>query len=64
MNALDNLRLPVKLAIPAVLLIAVSIDMVVLARSSLGTLDRNTQEIVEVSAERAIRIQQLAFAVD
>ncbi|AWN39224.1 methyl-accepting chemotaxis protein [Methylobacterium radiodurans] len=64
MRYLNNLRLTVKLAIPAAILIAVAVGMVLLARGSLGTLDQNTHDIVEVSAARTIKIQQLAFAVD
>lgn len=64
MRFLNNLRLTLKLAIPAVVLIAVSVGMVLLARASLSTLDQNTHDIVEVSAARTIRIQQLAFALD
>ena len=64
MRFLNDLKLAVKLAIPAIILIAVSAGMVLLARSSLGTLNQNTKDIVEFSVARTTRIQQLAFAVD
>ncbi|MFB0490588.1 methyl-accepting chemotaxis protein [Methylobacterium sp. OAE515] len=64
MNTLKNLKLISKLAIPVTILIAVSLGMVLLARSNLNTLDAITRDTVEVSAGRVIRVQQLAFAVD
>ncbi|MCJ2138030.1 methyl-accepting chemotaxis protein [Methylobacterium sp. J-026] len=64
MKLLDNLKLLAKLAIPSVLLIVVSVGMILLARSSLSTLDANTQHIVDYSAQRAILALQLAVAVD
>ena len=64
MNTLKNLKLIGKLAIPVAILIAVSLGMVLLARSNLNTLDAITRDTVEVSAGRVIRVQQLAFAID
>ena len=64
MNTLKNLKLISKLAIPVAILIAVSLGMVLLARSNLNTLDAITRDTVEVSAGRVIRVQQLAFAID
>ncbi|URD37635.1 methyl-accepting chemotaxis protein [Methylobacterium tardum] len=63
MNTLKNLKLISKLAIPVTILIAVSLGMVLLARSNLNTLDAITRDTVEVSAGRVIRVQQLAFAI-
>ena len=64
MNTLKNLKLISKLAIPVAILIAVSLGMVLLARSNLSTLDAITRDTVEVGAGRVIRVQQLAFAID
>ena len=64
MNTLKNLKLIGKLAIPVAILIAVSVGMVLLARSNLSMLDAITRDTVEVSAGRVIRVQQLAFAID
>ncbi|GJE11116.1 MULTISPECIES: methyl-accepting chemotaxis protein [Methylobacterium] len=64
MNLLKNLKLLGKLAIPVAILIGVALSMVLLARAKLNTLDQNTHDIVEINAARAIRVQQLAFAVD
>ena len=64
MNLLRNLTLLSKLAIPVAILIGVALSMILLARAKLNTLDQNTHDIVEINAARAIRVQQLAFAVD
>ena len=64
MKALNNLRLLAKLTIPALLLVAVSTGLILLARSSLSTLDQNTKQIVDASAARAILALQIAFQVD
>ena len=64
MKFLDNLKLLVKLAIPSAVLVAVSIWMIVLARGSLDSLDTNTQQIVDHTAQRAVLALQLAVAVD
>ncbi|WP_408903045.1 methyl-accepting chemotaxis protein [Methylobacterium radiotolerans] len=64
MKFLDNLRLLAKLAIPSLVLVAVSAGMILLARGSLTRLDANTQEIVDRSAQRAILSLQLAVAID
>ena len=61
MRALNNLKLLVKLAIPALLLVVVSTGLILLARSSLSTLDQNTKQIVDASAARAILALQIAF---
>ncbi|HEV2559829.1 MAG TPA: methyl-accepting chemotaxis protein [Microvirga sp.] len=52
MRVFNNLKLVTKLAIPVLLVIAVAVGMVALARSGLGTLADNTQEIVTVHATR------------
>ncbi|TGD95850.1 methyl-accepting chemotaxis protein [Methylobacterium nonmethylotrophicum] len=59
-----NLRLLVKLAVPAVLVALVAAGIVVLARDRLALLATNTQQIVDVTATRAIVAQQMALAVD
>ena len=64
MKLLQNLKLLTKLAIPSTALIAVSIGMVTLARSSLNNLDANTKYIVDFTAQRAVFAMQLAVAVD
>ncbi|AWN37706.1 methyl-accepting chemotaxis protein [Methylobacterium radiodurans] len=64
MNLFNNLRLPVKLALPVALLIAVSVAMILLARANLDSLDQNTRDIVDFNVARVVKIQQLAFAVN
>ncbi|GJE38841.1 methyl-accepting chemotaxis protein [Methylobacterium persicinum] len=64
MKALGNLKVAVKLAIPAAVLMAVCAGMILLARGSLATLDANTQQIVDFSAQRAVLVLKLAVAVD
>ncbi|MGX7707907.1 methyl-accepting chemotaxis protein [Methylobacterium sp. Gmos1] len=64
MRVFNNLNLLAKLAIPAVLLVVVSAGLVVLARASLATLERNTQRIVDVSAARLVTALDLGAAID
>ncbi|MGH1592403.1 methyl-accepting chemotaxis protein (plasmid) [Methylobacterium phyllosphaerae] len=64
MTLLGNLKILAKLAIPAVVLVAVSAGMILLARSSLSNLDTNTQQIVDYSARRAVLALRLTVAVD
>lgn len=64
MKTINNLSLLGKLAIPACLLMFVSVGIVFLARSSIGDLEQNTQQIVEVNATRAVTALQIALAVD
>lgn len=64
MKLLRNLKLLAKLAIPAVVLVAVSTGMILLARGSLSNLRDNTQYIVDYTAHRAVLALQLAVAVD
>jgi methyl-accepting chemotaxis protein len=63
-KTINNLKLLGKLAIPACLLMFVSAGIVLLARSSIGNLEQNTQQIVEINAARAITALQMALAVD
>ncbi|CAO4136642.1 methyl-accepting chemotaxis protein [Methylorubrum extorquens] len=64
MNIINNLKLLGKLAIPACLLMLVSSGIVLLARSSIDSLEQNTQQLVDVNATRAITALQMALAVD
>jgi methyl-accepting chemotaxis protein len=64
MKTINNLKLLGKLAIPACLLMFVSAGIVLLARSSIGNLEQNTQRVVEVNATRAVTALQMALAVD
>lgn len=64
MRALNNLKLLTKIAIPTVLLVAVTIGLVLLARSGLETLANDTHKIVTVQAARRATALQLANAVD
>lgn len=64
MNALADLKLLAKLAIPSLILVVVSAGMIFLARGSLTRLDENTQQIVDYSAQRAVLSLELALAVD
>src|SRR3954451_2420850 len=52
MRALNNLKLITKLAVPVALFIAVTIGLIVFAKSSLDTLADATQQIVDVQAAR------------
>ncbi|HEY8564596.1 MAG TPA: methyl-accepting chemotaxis protein [Beijerinckiaceae bacterium] len=52
MRFLDNLKLITKLAIPAAVVILVTVGVIVLAKSGLDTLAADTQRIVEVHATR------------
>jgi methyl-accepting chemotaxis protein len=52
MRALNNLKLITKLAIPVALFIAVTIGLIVFAKSSLDTLASETQQIVDIHAAR------------
>ncbi|WP_455965501.1 methyl-accepting chemotaxis protein [Methylorubrum aminovorans] len=64
MKRFNNLKLIAKLAIPAFILVAVASGLVLLAKSSLGTLEHTTQQIVDVSTARVIQIMRIAIAVD
>jgi hypothetical protein len=52
MRVLNNLKLITKLAVPVALFIAVTIGLIVFAKSSLDTLARETQLIVDTHAAR------------
>ncbi|MBF9235667.1 methyl-accepting chemotaxis protein [Microvirga alba] len=64
MRLLNNLRLVTKLAIPVVIFIAVTIGIIVLARSGLNTLTQNTEKLVEVDAARVTSIRSISAAVN
>ena len=64
MKFLNNLRLLTKLAIPAFIIVGVSAGLVLLAKSSLGTLAHTTQQVVDVNTARVIKIMQIGIAVD
>jgi methyl-accepting chemotaxis protein len=64
MKSLNNLNLMKKLMIPLSLIIAVSVAIVCLARSSLTDLAQDMQELVDVRATRAIEVLQLAVSLD
>ena len=64
MRAFNNLPLLAKLAIPALILVAVAAGLVWMANASLATLEHTTQEIIDVKATRAITALQVSVAVD
>jgi methyl-accepting chemotaxis protein len=64
MSLFRNLRIIVKLAIPALILALVAGSVVFIARANLNTLEENTREIVDVQAMRAITALRLETAVD
>ncbi|SPK01969.1 putative methyl-accepting chemotaxis protein [Methylorubrum extorquens DM4] len=64
MKQFNNLKLLSKLAIPALILVAVAGGLVLMANSSMGTLSSTAQKIVDVNTARVIDIMQIAIAVD
>ncbi|WP_210031369.1 methyl-accepting chemotaxis protein [Methylobacterium sp. PvR107] len=64
MSLFRNLRIIVKLAIPALILALVAGSVVVIARANLDALEENTRAIVDVQAMRAIIALRLETAVD
>jgi methyl-accepting chemotaxis protein len=52
MRILDNLKVLSKLAIPVALLVAVTVGLIFMASTGLGTLAKGTQQIVDVDAAR------------
>lgn len=64
MKRFNNLKLLAKLAIPAFMLVAVAVGLVILAKSSLGTLEHTAQQIVDVNTARVIEIMRIAIEVD
>ena len=61
---LNNLRLLGKLAIPAAVMVIVSVGIILLARDRMATLSENTQSIVDVRAARAVLALQMNLALD
>lgn len=59
-----NLKIIVKLAVPALILAIVAGGILLIARASLSTLEENTREIVDVQATRAITSLRLAVAIN
>ncbi len=64
MRLLNNLKILAKLAIPLMVVVAVTIGLIVLAKSSLDTLARGTQQIVDVDAARRTLALSIAAKVD
>lgn len=64
MRFLNNLRLVTKLAIPVVIFVAITISIIVLARSGLNTLTQNTEKLVEVDSARVMLIRAISAAVN
>ncbi|QRM29784.1 methyl-accepting chemotaxis protein [Microvirga sp. VF16] len=52
MRALNNLKIITKLAIPVIVMMAVTIGLIIFARSGLDTLAENTQQIIDTHAAR------------
>jgi methyl-accepting chemotaxis protein len=63
MGRFRNLRLGTKIAIPAALLLATAVGIVFFARSAIDELEKNTQQIVDVAAVRAVTALQMALAM-
>ncbi|KAA2237814.1 methyl-accepting chemotaxis protein [Salinarimonas soli] len=64
MRALDNLKLIVKLIIPASLLVAVTIGLVAMAKSNIDTLAMQTQGIIEGAAARQALLLNIRASVN
>jgi hypothetical protein len=52
MRALNNLKIITKLAIPVIVMMAVTIGLIIFAKAGLDTLAEETQQIVDVHAAR------------
>ncbi|MBJ6127218.1 MCP four helix bundle domain-containing protein, partial [Microvirga splendida] len=52
MRALNNLKIITKLAIPVIVMVAVTIGLIIFAKTGLDTLAEETQQIVDVHAAR------------
>jgi methyl-accepting chemotaxis protein len=52
MRVLNNLKIITKLAIPVFVIVAVTVGLILFAKSGLDTLSENTQEIIDVHAAR------------
>jgi methyl-accepting chemotaxis protein len=59
MRFLNNLKLIVKLAIPAAIFVAITIGLVVIAERDLGALSADTKELAEVDAARLTNILKI-----
>jgi len=64
MKALDNLRLGVKLAIPVTVLVAISLGLIVMAKSGLDGMAADTRELVTLDAERLVTILEINAEVN
>ncbi|NIX74996.1 methyl-accepting chemotaxis protein [Microvirga terricola] len=64
MRFLNNLSLVTKLAIPVVIFVAITISIIVLARSGLNTLTQNTEKLVEVDSARVTAIRSISAAMN
>src|SRR5918993_1157292 len=52
MRALNNFKIITKLAIPVMMMVAVTIGLIIFAKTGLDTLAEETQQIVDVHAAR------------
>jgi methyl-accepting chemotaxis protein len=64
MRVLDNLKLLTKLAIPVLLMVAVTVGLIVLANRGLGELARDTTELVDNDVARLTKILQISAEVN
>ncbi|MBZ6077601.1 methyl-accepting chemotaxis protein [Microvirga puerhi] len=64
MKTLNNLGLLVKLVIPAIIFVAITISLIVLARSGLEHMAQDTRELVEYEAARLNLILQINAEVN
>ncbi|MBD2749977.1 HAMP domain-containing protein [Microvirga sp. BT688] len=64
MRFLNNLRLIVKLAIPAVIFVAVTIGLVAIAKNGLDALSADTKELAEIEAARLTTILKINAEVN
>ncbi|NBJ13651.1 methyl-accepting chemotaxis protein [Microvirga arsenatis] len=64
MKFLNNLKLMVKLAIPAAIFVAITIGLVVIASNGLSTLSADTKKLTDVDAARLINILKINAQVN
>jgi len=64
MKALNNLRLGAKLAIPVTVLVAISMGLIVMAKSGLDGMAANTRELVTLDADRLVTILEINAEVN
>jgi methyl-accepting chemotaxis protein len=64
MRFLNNLKLMVKLAIPAAIFVAITIGLVAIAKNGLDTLSADTKELAEVDAVRLSTILKINSEVN